>query len=479
MIESFFKGNTLEDIYNEMKMVYLNDKRPWVIGYSGGKDSTVVVELVFNMLLSLPESKRHKDVYVVSSDTLIENPIILDYLKTNIQLINESAKKQRLPIKAEIVYPEVNDTFWVNIIGRGYPPPKSLMFRWCTERLKIRPSNKFIQEKLEVEDVVVLLGVRKAESMARRRRIENRKIEGYLLTPHATLKSDTNIAYVYNPIVDLTTDDVWEVLLNKYKGMSPWGTDNNKLFSLYAKGSGEGECPFITTDNKDKNTCGNSRFGCWVCTVVSEDKSLKGFIEWGEEWLIPLAKFRDWIKSEDFRNNPKYRKKHKRNGAVHKTQSGNIIFGPFNFEARKIILRKLLELQLIIQEYNPDFKLITMEELKAIDELWDDEEDLSRRSLVNLYLEVTGERLPWHDYKQPMFEDLALSTIEDLTKDHGLNLELVRNLLIQTDKYKHYSNPTKLKKSIDKLLNQQWLHYDIEQQIESESKAIKEIDYED
>lgn len=71
----------MNEVIEEMKLVYKNDNRPWIIGYSGGKDSTVVVQLAFTMLESLSPKERHKPIYVVSSDTLIENPIVLGYLK--------------------------------------------------------------------------------------------------------------------------------------------------------------------------------------------------------------------------------------------------------------------------------------------------------------------------------------------------------------------------------------------------------------
>lgn len=213
-MSSFFDKFTIDDLLDEMEAVYLNDTRPWIIGYSSGKDSSCVLHLTFKMLKRLPENKRHKTVYVISSDTLIENPIILDFLKYNIELINKSATGCNIPIEAQIAYPEFSDTFWTNVIGKGYPTPKSIQYRWCTERLKIRPSNKFIQEKLNKEDVVVLLGVRKAESIARKRRLEKKEIEGYLLNPHETLRSKNNMAYVYSPIIDFSTDDVWDVLFH-------------------------------------------------------------------------------------------------------------------------------------------------------------------------------------------------------------------------------------------------------------------------
>ncbi len=159
----------VENILEEMKMVYKNDNRPWVIGYSGGKDSTTVVQLVFTMLMKLPPEERHKDVYVVSSDTLIENPIVLGYLKHNSNLINEGAKKANIPLYSHMVHPDYNNSYWANVIGKGLPTPTSIRFRWCTDKLKIKPSNTFIEEKVkENGEVVILLGVRKAESIARK-----------------------------------------------------------------------------------------------------------------------------------------------------------------------------------------------------------------------------------------------------------------------------------------------------------------------
>ena len=68
-------------------------------------------------------------------------------------------------------------------------------------------------------------------------------------------------------------------------------------FSLYADAD-SGECPFAGIHaGGQTQSCGNSRFGCWVCTVVKEDKSLNGFIKSGHRELIPLAEFRKWLMS--------------------------------------------------------------------------------------------------------------------------------------------------------------------------------------
>lgn len=483
---NYFDNYTLNDLLDEMEAVYLNDKRPWILGYSGGKDSSATLQVTFSMLERLPKEKRHKPVYVVSSDTLIENPIILDYLKNNINKINESAKKLDLPIIARIVYPQLNDSFWANIIGKGYPTPKSIQYRWCTERLKIRPSNKFIKDKLEYEDVVVLLGVRKDESSARKARIEKREIEGYLLTPHETLRGKNKLAYVYTPIVDFSTADVWDVLYHNNDNLvefiegdfptpaTAWGTSAMELFEMYMKGSGDsGECPFIADESSAKSSCGNSRFGCWICTVVKEDKSLNGFIESGHEELKPLVEFRKWILDE--RDKPENRKMHKRNGAVVR-RDGRIMMGPFTFEARQMILRKLLQTQLEMQKFYPDLELISLGELKAIDEIWDNEEDLTSTTLLKIYKEVTGKDLPWAEYKNPVFDANTLDVISQKCNDYNINSDLFNKLIIDTNKYKHFSNNTKLKTSVGKILNQQWLHQDIIEKIEEESN--KELENE-
>lgn len=534
----------VNNILEEMELVYKNDNRPWVIGYSGGKDSTTVVQLVFTMLMKLSPEERHKDVYVVSSDTLIENPIVLGFLKLNSTLINEGAKKENMPLYAHMVHPDYNNTYWTNIIGKGLPTPTSIRFRWCTEKLKIKPSNNFIEEKVkENGEVVVLLGVRKSESIARSIRIKNREIEGYLLTPHVTL---TN-TYVYNPIVDLTTDEVWEILLSN-NGINPWGANNNDLFTLYMGADG-GECPFTTTNDKETPSCGNSRMGCWICTVVNKDKSLTGFIQNGETWLQPLLDFREWIIT--IRNRHEYRMQYRRDGNHYykklyleklpllddykinpdylfanddgegyidlkncqsEIDNGNIIasedkdkvylellpllsvndsndiildkskiqkddngdyvhvigYGPFNFKARQLILEKLLEIQkLINEEY--EVELITKEELESIDRIWDDEEDLTHRTLVDLYYRVMNERLPWDDYKKPMFDKETIDEISNLCIKHNISQDLINRLLIETNKYKHFTNRTVLDKSINKILNQRHLHKAIVEEIENDN----------
>ncbi len=462
MQNSYFNENTLEELIEEIQYVYLSDNRPWVIGYSGGKDSTTVVELVYKMLLGLSPEKRTKKVYIVSSDTLIENPLIKIYLTKMNELLGNAAKKDNLPIISAMVKPEPDKSFWAKIIGKGYPTPRmNGTFRWCTDNLKIKPSADYIRNiiKEEKKEVVVLLGVRKAESIARKRRIEGRELANRLLNRHETIQE----AYVYNPIVELTTDDVWDVLLRQDGGKTPWGSDNSELVSLYSDAD-SGECPFAgMVAGNQTQSCGNSRFGCWVCTVVKEDKSLNGFIKSGHRELIPLAEFRKWLMS--IRDLDEYREKKKRNGSVYEDKEGNIGYGPFTWEARQLILKKLIQTQ-----QKMGYELITIQELKAIDEIWDEELDLSRRTLVELYFELTGEKLPWYDYKEPLVDKQTMDELKSLAEKNEIHFDLVRNIVLSVYKNKNYSNQKIMRDGINRLLNQQWLHHEILKEIENENK---------
>ena len=462
MAYSFFDENTFDDLIDEIEYVYLSDNRPWIIGYSGGKDSTLVVHLVYTMLKRLHPSKRRKMVYIVSSDTMVENPLIKIYLSDMIDALRNAAEKDGLPISCNIVRPEPSNTFWVNVIGRGFPTPRlNGTFRWCTDRLKIAPSGTFIENIIQSQktEVVVLLGVRKAESSARKRRIEGREIEGRLLNRHETTKG----AFVYPPIVDLTTEDVWDILSSN-DSKTAWGTDNKRLIELYADAD-SGECPFAGMSSHDaqKQSCGQSRFGCWICTVVKEDKSLNGFIRSGHRELIPLAEFRKWLIS--IRDVAEYREKKRRDGKVYFTSNGETGFGPFTWEARQEILAKLLEVQKTI-----NYELITEGELKAIDKIWDEELDLTRRTLVELYYKETGVKLPWYELKKPLFDDKTISLLKEKAKQEDVPFDLVKNLIFATIKNKHFSNPKLLRTGLDRALNQQWLHIDVIKELENEDK---------
>ena len=436
-----------EDIIQEMSIVYQHDRRPWMIGFSGGKDSTLLVCLVMEMLQRMPEERRNKTVYIVSSDTLVENPIVRDYMHRMSEMINMNGSM--LNIRADIIYPKVEDTFWTKVIGLGYPTPEPPGFRWCTERLKIHPMNAYTLETIKNNgEVILLLGVRKAESTYRANNIRAREIEGKLLVPHKDIEN----AYIYNPLTEIPNEAVWKFLL-KGDAKTPWGSDNKYLFSLYqGENLGEEQSVIGEVDEEKIPVTGNSRFGCWICTMVKEDKSLKAFIDRGEAWLRPLRDYRDWLL--EMRATPSARETKRRNGAVYRKPDGSLGLRPFTMETGQEMLRRLLKL-----EVDMGLSLITIEELKYIDMLWDSEGDLTRRCLVDTYYQIKGERLPWDSYKVAVFEPEVIEQIQKLCKECDVEFELIAKLIIEIEENKNYTRSSMVTKAFDKIINQGWLHF--------------------
>lgn len=359
----------LRAIRSEIRDEYLSAQHncPWIVGYSGGKDSTLLLQLAFEMLMELAPSDRNRTVHVLTNDTLVESPLIIAYVEKMMVRLRTAADSLRLPIVVAKTTPDIDQTFWVNLIGRGYPAPNR-RFRWCTDRMKIQPTSAYIRSQVDRNgEVILLLGVRRAESSARAVVIDRHTAaDGSRLNPHDDLKG----CMVYRPIMDLSTDEVWEILLQR---QPPWGGTHRELVTLYRNAQG-GECPLVI-DISQAPSCGtsSSRFGCWTCTVVEKDKSMEGFIDAGFEHLEPLLEFRDWLAT--FRNDLTKRMAERRNGQVAYMADGTLVPGPFTLEARAEILKRLLDLQTEVK-----MPLISDDEIALIKAIWaQDAVDNARR----------------------------------------------------------------------------------------------------
>ncbi len=346
-------------VIRSMRAEYLDESHnfPWIIGFSGGKDSTLVTHAAVDMLMALPPSRRKRPVHIVSNDTLVESPVVIAHLNKVTQAIEGMARNLDLPVTVARTTPELTKSFWVLLIGKGYPSPNQSM-RWCTDRLKIQPTSEYIKQYVSAAGAaIVVLGVRRDESETRQNSINRHKnLRDTNLSPHTTLLG----AMIYRPIVDLSTDDVWEILGTFH---APWGGTHVDLFQLYRDAEG-GECPVVLSKDEAPG-CGtpNSRFGCWTCTVVEKDKSLQGFIDVGNHQYKPLVEFRDWLKS--IRNKSEHRQAFRRNGQLSFDLSGKHIPGPFTVQTRRLILERLLKVQ---EEFGE--ALVSAEELHLIYQHW-------------------------------------------------------------------------------------------------------------
>ena len=448
---SIFDYKSVKEIYHEIQEVYLRDHRPWVIGYSGGKDSTTALQLIWYAISDLPEEQRQKKIYVISSDTLVETPVIIDYINDSLEKINEVAIQSKMPFEAVKLTPIISESFWVNLIGRGYPAP-SKTFRWCTDRLKIKTADRFIIDRVtQYGEVVVVLGVRKSESATRAQVMNLHKIKDSVLSRHSRFPQ----AFVYTPIEDFSVDDVWSYLLQT---PSPWGNNNRDLLALY-KSAQAGECPLVVDDTTP--SCGNSRFGCWVCTVVTKDKAMEALIDNGEEWLEPLLDFRNYLAETQIPDKKHLFREYKRmNGKVqyNRDGSGNIIRGPYKLEFCKELLTSLLQAQIQIRKNgpNPEFNLILPEELHEIRRMWQMNRGDWQDSLPEIYKEVTGEDLDWVKDDLGMFTSNEDNLMDQICANHDVPLKLVKKLLEAERQVQGMSRRSSIYSKIDDILSEEW-----------------------
>lgn len=447
---SVFAGGQFKQVVagleDEIRTLYTADDTPWIIGYSGGKDSTATLQLVWTAIAALPPADRTKEIHVISTDTLVENPIVAMWVAKSLDTMRDAAAASGMPIRTYRLAPELANSFWVNLIGRGYPAPRH-KFRWCTERLKIRPSNAFITSVVKASgEAILVLGIRKAESS--RRAANMKKHEARRVRDRLSPNSSLPGSLVYSPIEDWTNDDVWFFLM---QSSNPWGYSNRELLGMYAGASADGECPLVVDSSTP--SCGDSRFGCWVCTLVDEDKSMTAMIQNDDEkqWMLPLLELRNALDfrsgvaadGDDVDSTDRHLRDFRRmSGSVQLMSDGRPIPGPYIQSARESWLRRLLAAQVHIQNHGPrdcaDLTLISMAELQEIRRIWVIDKHELEDSLPGIYEEATGMPYPGG----PLDDDMVLGDAEmaDLAESCGtdrLHYELCRELLSLTNKQKN------------------------------------------
>ena len=422
-------GRTLEAAIQEVADLYTADAIPWVIGYSGGKDSTAALQLVWLALKSISSTRLIKPVYVISTDTLVENPIVALWVSKSLEQMGMEAERQGLPLTAHRLTPALGNTFWVNLIGRGYPAPRP-KFRWCTERLKIMPSSSFISSVVQEHgEAILVLGSRKAESAARARvmnRYEGKRIRERL-SPNGSLPN----SFVYTPLEEWTNDDVWLFLM---QSKNPWGYNNKDLLTMYQGATAGGECPLVVDTSTP--SCGDSRFGCWVCTLVDKDKSMQAMIQNDEEkeWMLPLLKLRNELDPPKTPDADRSLRDFRRMNGTVQLFNDRPIPGPYKQNVRENWLRKVLLAQKHIQDNAPpqvrDIELISVEELEEIRRIWVVEKHEVEDSLPRVYEAVTGQSYPGGRLDDNLAIGAAeMELLRELCGHDEMHYELMRELL--------------------------------------------------
>lgn len=450
------KNKKIEGVISELIDQYAyadSTERPWIIGFSGGKDSTALLTLVWIALQRIKTNSPYpyqlrRPVYVVCNDTMVENPIISSYVEDVLAKISEAARNEGLPIIVKKTTPRLDESFWINVLGKGYPVPNNT-FRWCTDKLKIRPTSNFLLEQIDEKgEAIVLLGTRYDESSTRERSMRKHEIEGKRLSKHNT----TANTYVYAPIKELMLEEVW-YLINAIP--SPWGFDNSILFQIYSDASADDyECPTVIT-NKEHSSCGQSRFGCWTCTVVKKDKSMSALIENGQNWMSPLLDFRNSLQDE--RNLHEHRMPKRKGGQDAVSEEGRN-YGPYWDWYRAKKLKQLLEIQKDLQKDKPHVNLITNQELIAIQVIWS-REMIFDFNVGDIYKDVFNKDISTNNIKS--LDDTERRILKDVCQEDMSYYNLIDNLLT-------------LQQTKTLMISKYGLHNDVENRIETFLKELEE-----
>ncbi len=421
------------EIKDSLRDLYLSDHRPWIVGFSGGKDSTMVASLIYEVVQSLDRDQRTKPIAVVCTDTRVEIPAIVEMIEGTLGKMQKNSNLEGMNVEVNLLRPPPEQSFWVNILGRGYPPPNRT-FRWCTQRLKIDPVTQFVKRTMtggRWSEAILHLGARRSESATRSRGLANRETRNSLRR-----HEDMPNVWINNPIEFLTTEEVWAYLLQK---RNPWGGDNKVLYQLYSNAAG-GECPLVV--DQSTPSCGNSRFGCWTCTVVERDKASEGLLESGDERMEHLLGFRDTLM--EFRNPENgWRDMRRRNGA-----DGP---GPLTIRGRRELLKRLL----LLQE-ETGMALISGEELLLIQKFWKAaREPDDGRGVARIVNRIKGVHMV--DLKEAgRLRELQ----EEIAEQKGISPDTLRRMLAKVEDYSESHKAMGLPDDLLNILNDEL--YEIE-----------------
>jgi len=252
---------------------------------------------------------------------------------------------------------------------------------------------------------------------------------------------------------------------------SPWGGNNRNLVSLY-RNAQAGECPLVVDDSTP--SCGNSRFGCWVCTVVGRDRSMEALIDSGEEWMEPLLEIRDYLSStqepgikrevREFKRKMGFisiKNMYLKERVKFENKEGEDLFsrGPYKLEICKKILSMVLKAQMKVQKTGPDpeVDLILPEEIHTIRRIWTAERGDWQDSVPQIYREATGGmELDWIKDDTGVFGSKDSKILHQVCTDHEIPEVLVQKLLEAERQTKGMNRRSSIFNRIGQILHEEW-----------------------
>jgi len=322
----------LKDSISALRAMIEKGYTHWIVTFSGGKDSTTTLIVSLEAALVHPEQVERIDI--VYSDTMLEIPLIRQFALDFMEIIQNMERIARLPIYCHVVCPEIEQRFWVCLLGKGYPPPHQ-RFRWCTRRLKIEPVEDALKSFVRPGKTLILTGVRFGESRARDARLHQSCGRGGECGQGVWFQFSSRLQAAYMaPIVEWGECDVWDFL------------------QFHAPALG-----YPTRHIEDSIYNGReTRFGCWICTVVRQDRTMEKITalpQWSH--LRPLLDFRQRVKELTSRPESRLIRPDGKPGRL-------------TLAVRRQLLDELLKLQTTV-----GIEIVSSDEIAIIQKYWEKE----------------------------------------------------------------------------------------------------------
>ena len=300
----------LDETMQAIRRAYLReDRRPWVLAYTGGEYSTLLLQFVWEVVEALPEAERRRPIVLAGNDRLVESPLVRDRLRDSPTTIRREARRRGLPLTLRYPRPCLDQTLWVEMIGRGRVP-RTGAFRWRSDRMRVRPANRLLERLVAPdEEVVLLVGTRRGESETLRRRTTRRGPD----SPRGNRRRPDGCRK-FTPLTALDDGEVWTILRQRDP---PWGGTHRDLIALYGDAGARQR----------------------------------------------LFEFRKWLAA--LRDDDANRDRTHRDGTVRRRSDGSYVRGPFTLSVRKTIFERLLALR---DALGAD--LIHPGEIELIEDLW-------------------------------------------------------------------------------------------------------------
>lgn len=293
------RGESPETISLRAIEKVLRDGHPLIVGWSSGKDSSVLANLVLTASRNMVKQGIHTPVVITHSDTRVENPIVRRIADSEIVKIRAYAQKHSLPVQVMVGRPSISQAWPTRVIGgRALPAFPSTRSDCATDwKIVVNERNmKLAMQSFAKQDLcepVICTGVRLGESAVRDAAMKARGERGDVPFRNQDGRQ------MLSPIIAWELDDVWSFLGECNAGVIEAYSDFASTIEFYRDAGGT-SCVVVSDMAMQgfNKPCG-ARGGCWACTPSgASDRSMQNLIASDEErygFMKPLAAIRDFL----------------------------------------------------------------------------------------------------------------------------------------------------------------------------------------